>query len=635
MVQYAKPLNPFIVFCQKTIPLAFDESMSYMEAIYALKAYLENEIVPTVNTNAQAVSDLTNLVNQLQDYVEHYFDNLDVQEEINNKLDAMAEAGTLQEIITAYIQANVAWTFDTVADMKSATNLVAGSYAKTLGFYSLNDGGGAIYKISNTGTVNEANVIAVGELFAHLVYGTSINVKQFGCYCDDTHDDSSALQTGLNNMPNYVTEVIFNNNTDMLLSNVIDLTDISGIYFKFKGKIHRTSSAYTNFCFRLTRCKNCKFEKSFIYSERDQEESAPSGHTRQSQYGSNIIGYILYQCYDVDFIDCKFNNTASDFFNQPISSEDLTISNNINIDGWVSTNSSHPLFMQYCENVHINNANVTPAQNMGGGDHHLYFSKSAKNVFVTNSIFTSPDKYLGVSINFLNTGSNANYDNCPKNLVVSNCKFKLYYAFLTLSFTSNAIIDNCEIDVLENTETHPMIALSKEPTMRFTNNTMIGDWNGGLIYDVSGSKLVIENNTIINNHLLNTSSFLNNSGQSSVSTEACEVYLLNNIISWQMRTIYYSAASGTYVIENNNIKVKRTDGTGNSYIFSFRKADSQTVKVNKNNFTSDDELDGYLFYNNNITNDVNVYFNTINGSMSGIANGNDIAHINNDYNVNL
>lgn len=198
MVQFAKPLNPFIVFCQKTIPLAFDESMSFMEAIYALKAYLENEIVSTVNTNAQAVADLTNLVNQLQDYVEHYFDNLDVQEEINNKLDAMVEDGTLQEIITAYIQSNVAWCFDTVADMKLAENLISGSYAQTLGFYSANDGGGAMYKITDSGTANEMDVIAIGAtLYANLQYGNEINVKQLGAYGDNTHSDDTFIARGV------------------------------------------------------------------------------------------------------------------------------------------------------------------------------------------------------------------------------------------------------------------------------------------------------------------------------------------------------------------------------------------------------------------------------------------------------
>ena len=31
---------PFRVFCQKVIPLAFDESMSYLELLYALLEYL-------------------------------------------------------------------------------------------------------------------------------------------------------------------------------------------------------------------------------------------------------------------------------------------------------------------------------------------------------------------------------------------------------------------------------------------------------------------------------------------------------------------------------------------------------------------------------------------------------------------
>ena len=41
---------------------------------------------------------------ELKDYVDTYFENLDVQEEINNKLDEMAESGVLEQIITEYYQ---------------------------------------------------------------------------------------------------------------------------------------------------------------------------------------------------------------------------------------------------------------------------------------------------------------------------------------------------------------------------------------------------------------------------------------------------------------------------------------------------------------------------------------------------
>lgn len=135
---------------------------------------------------------------ELKDFVDNYFDNLDVQEEINTKLDDMAEDGTLQEIITAYIQANVAWTFDTVADMKLATNLVDGSYAQTLGFHSVNDGGGALYKISDSGTADEMQVIAVGDLYATIILPAVLAPEQVGCYGNGTTDDTTAFAKACN-----------------------------------------------------------------------------------------------------------------------------------------------------------------------------------------------------------------------------------------------------------------------------------------------------------------------------------------------------------------------------------------------------------------------------------------------------
>ena len=97
----------------------------------------------TKTTVDHYVEEFTTLYN----YVHDYFDNLDVQEEINNKLDAMVEAGTLQEIIADYLNTKAIFAFDTVADMKTATNLLDGSYAETLGYYTKDDNRGALYRI--------------------------------------------------------------------------------------------------------------------------------------------------------------------------------------------------------------------------------------------------------------------------------------------------------------------------------------------------------------------------------------------------------------------------------------------------------------------------------------------------------
>jgi exopolysaccharide biosynthesis protein len=48
------------------------------------------------------VEEYINKFNELHDYVQDYFDNLDVQEEINNKLDEMVDDGTLQGFFAGY-----------------------------------------------------------------------------------------------------------------------------------------------------------------------------------------------------------------------------------------------------------------------------------------------------------------------------------------------------------------------------------------------------------------------------------------------------------------------------------------------------------------------------------------------------
>lgn len=165
-------------------PTAFTDAMTYYECLAYLVKYMEENLIPAINENAEAVEELQGLYIQLKAYVDNYFDNLDVQEEINNKLDRMAEDGTLQEIVSKYLNATAVWGFDTVADMKASTNLINGSYAKTLGYASLNDGGGGVYKIreiTNTDVIDNTHIIPVGSdsLIAELINPHKINPDQF------------------------------------------------------------------------------------------------------------------------------------------------------------------------------------------------------------------------------------------------------------------------------------------------------------------------------------------------------------------------------------------------------------------------------------------------------------------------
>lgn len=101
-----------------------------------------NKIITKVNLTGEQVENLTN-------YVSNYFDNLDVQDEINNKLDEMAESGELQEIISQFLKTQAIIAFNNIEDLKNSTNLINGSFAKTYGKITYNDGLGSFYKIRN------------------------------------------------------------------------------------------------------------------------------------------------------------------------------------------------------------------------------------------------------------------------------------------------------------------------------------------------------------------------------------------------------------------------------------------------------------------------------------------------------
>ena len=67
------------------LPTSYMVSMTYEEQLLWLCNYLEKTIIPAVNGNAEAVEELQNQFTILKDYVDNYFEDLDIQTEINNK----------------------------------------------------------------------------------------------------------------------------------------------------------------------------------------------------------------------------------------------------------------------------------------------------------------------------------------------------------------------------------------------------------------------------------------------------------------------------------------------------------------------------------------------------------------------
>ena len=218
-----KMLSPFAIFCQKVIPLAFDESMSYYECLCALYNYLKNDVVPAVNINADAITSL-------EEYVNTYFDNLDIQTEIDNKLDEMADSGELAEIIAQYVSLNAIFGYDTIADMSSAENLIEGSICRCIGKDVYNDGIGGFYKvrhITSGDTIDGFNIVELhdAELIGERLpdYDIYLLNTLYGQLADDIGAIGNLTTTDKTNLVNAINEV--NSRTTTLLTEIVIFGD--------------------------------------------------------------------------------------------------------------------------------------------------------------------------------------------------------------------------------------------------------------------------------------------------------------------------------------------------------------------------------------------------------------------------
>lgn len=95
-----KKIRPFCLFMKGYFPF-IEETMEAVDYYNLLQKVVEklNEVISNENEIVDNFENLYQAYIQLKDYVDHYFDNLDVQEEINNKLDEMALSGELEDLL--------------------------------------------------------------------------------------------------------------------------------------------------------------------------------------------------------------------------------------------------------------------------------------------------------------------------------------------------------------------------------------------------------------------------------------------------------------------------------------------------------------------------------------------------------
>lgn len=110
-------MNSLWEIVNKVLPTVYDDTLSYYELLCKVVDALQKISKATTEALGDLNTDLTDAQHEidllkvtdldlrrsiatLQGYVDHYFDNLDVQQEINNKLDEMVSDGTIAEVLS-------------------------------------------------------------------------------------------------------------------------------------------------------------------------------------------------------------------------------------------------------------------------------------------------------------------------------------------------------------------------------------------------------------------------------------------------------------------------------------------------------------------------------------------------------
>lgn len=97
-------VDGFMFWCQKVLPLVYDDSLSYYEVLCKIKGKL-NEVIQNSNIASENAVKLNEAYKKLEDYVNNYFNSSNIPEMVDDTLNRMKEDGSLYEYVISRITA--------------------------------------------------------------------------------------------------------------------------------------------------------------------------------------------------------------------------------------------------------------------------------------------------------------------------------------------------------------------------------------------------------------------------------------------------------------------------------------------------------------------------------------------------
>lgn len=477
-------------------------------------------------------------------------------------------------------------TFNSVEEMKASNTLKAGALAKTLGFYTAGDGGGADYVIVNDigeDEVDEASIIALQKgLYAKLIIQDYVNIKQCGAKGDGVTDDTEALQKAINISSKVVIpKGVFIVSKSLTLKDSIIIQGVGESSIIKKGG---DENVYFNLFTGM------QITKEYIFSNL--------------KFDGNCNNLKHMYSYTSDFGSYKQLETSNEW-NLFTSSADVLVIENCkfnNIHGNVISNASNNVIVNNCD---FNTIEGASAVRLWGG----------QNLWVINSRFNNINVFPDTL--YIN-GAETTFEE-----VVSN-KYSMQYGDAISGFCRYSFIHN---NLFKNVS-----------RMSFTH-----DMNTAL--NITGDNCSICTNNII---IHDNERLKNSNPQSSIWIEQAKntivkgnkIYYKTRNINEQISTaiiVTHSMADSSNIIIDNII---RCDEFNHHLDMGIRTGYAEKGKTNVcNNIIKGKAGYGISIYghseeakraNSVIVNNNNIYLTAIDGNTSRACI--DITSINNDEN---
>ena len=391
----SETVRPFRRFCTTimtigSLPSSYQEAMSYQEMLLWLCDFIENKVIPAFDNNANAITELQNLYVELKNYCDNYFTNLDVQEEINKKLDEMAENGTLLQILS-----NSFIVFNNVEEMLNSNRLNNGMVAYTLGYYNKNDGGNAKYIITNISEDLTQGFLKFNnkELYAKLILD-NINVKKLGVKTDvvDTLNIQNAIDFCYNNKidcifpkGNYLIDntinlhsqhkVILDNNTTISSNANIDMINMPWGSMLEGGLIQNNNSSFNLSIILLNSSNYLVDNKNGYIKNITLIGSTQNCNGIRTKYSANNNGISYFTIDDVFIKGCGYALKITD--DENANSNSYFTANLINnLRTFVCKNNIYINLPKECGGNNFKNIQIQPPANYNSA---LFLNSSAYN----------------------------------------------------------------------------------------------------------------------------------------------------------------------------------------------------------------------------------------------------------------